>query len=79
METSPSENTCPHCGDTRLNIYFAEHSGDQLGVLSDHFSRRHPAGTGGGRHAFSGEELRVLAEACEMTAKTGDRFYEAEL
>jgi hypothetical protein len=39
--------------------------GHQLGILLDHFRRRHPAGTGGERHAFSGEELRVLAEACE--------------
>jgi hypothetical protein len=36
----------------------------QVRLLHDHFRRRHPAGTGGKRHAFSGEELRVLAEAC---------------
>ena len=36
----------------------------QVRLLHNHFAAR-AAGTGGERHAFSGEELRVLAEACE--------------
>ncbi len=43
----------------------AELSSRRLSILFDHFSRRHSAGAGGERHTFSGEELRVLADACE--------------
>jgi hypothetical protein len=41
-------------------------NGHQLGILFDHFSQPASAGAAPGEgHAFSGEELRVLAEACE--------------
>jgi hypothetical protein len=41
-------------------------NGRQLGILFDHFSQPDSAGAAPGEgHAFSGEELRVLAEACE--------------
>jgi hypothetical protein len=39
--------------------------GHKMGILFDHFSERAPADApAGARHAFSGEELRVVAEAC---------------
>jgi len=41
-------------------------NGRQLGILFDHFSQPASAGAAPGEgHAFSGEKLRVLAEACE--------------
>jgi hypothetical protein len=44
----------------------AELDGHRLGILYDHFSKRAPADAARGqRHRFSGEELQVLAEACE--------------
>jgi hypothetical protein len=44
----------------------AELDDHRLGILYDHFSEHDSAAAGPGeRHAFSGEELRVLAEACE--------------
>jgi hypothetical protein len=39
--------------------------GHKMGILLDHFSDRAAADAKrGGRHAFNGEELRVVAEAC---------------
>ena len=39
--------------------------GHEMGILFAHFSDRAAADTArGGRHGFSGEELRVVAEAC---------------
>jgi hypothetical protein len=41
-------------------------NGRQLGILFDHFSQPASADAAPGEgHAFSGEELRVLAEVCE--------------